>query len=79
MADGQKRKFPLSGYGKGMSRGLQPRDIPMPYPPQGILHFYSPAMWSCYMQLFFITSHKFGKVAIIKEVIIISQDHMADG
>ena len=36
MADGQK----LSGYGIGMSLGQRPRDITMPYPPYGILHFF---------------------------------------
>ena len=48
MTDGQKRNIPLGGYGKVMSLGLRPRDIPMPYPPHGILHFYPSAMWSCY-------------------------------
>ena len=49
MADGQKYNIPLGGYGKGMSLGLRPRDIPMPYPPSGILSFYQSAMWSCYI------------------------------
>ena len=48
MADGQKRNIPFSGYGKRMSLGLRPHDIPMPYPPHGILRFYPSAMWSCY-------------------------------
>ena len=48
MADGQKCNIPLGEYGKGMSLGLQLRDIPMSYPPHGILRFYPSAMWSCY-------------------------------
>ena len=48
MADVQKRNILLGGYGKGMSRGLWPRDIPMPYPTHGILCFYLPAMWYCF-------------------------------
>ena len=39
MADGQKLNIPLGGYGKGMSLGRQPRDIPMPYPPSGMLRY----------------------------------------
>ena len=48
MADGEKCNIPLDGYGKRMSLGLQPDDIPMLYPPHGILCFYPSAKWSCY-------------------------------
>ena len=48
MADGQKRNIPLRGYGLEISRGLQPRDIPLPYPPIGMLHFGPSATWSCF-------------------------------
>ena len=51
MADGQKRNIPLGGYGIGMSRGRS--DIPLPYPPSGILRFCPSAMWSC----FYTTDH----------------------
>ena len=49
MANGQKCNIPLSGYGKGMSLGLWPRDIPMPYPPLGILRLaIQSALYICY-------------------------------
>ena len=48
MADGQECNIPLGGYGKGMALSLWPCDIPMPYPPHGILHFSPSAMRSCY-------------------------------
>ena len=39
---------PLGRYSKGMSLGLWPLDIPMPYPPHGIMHSCPLAMLSCF-------------------------------
>ena len=40
MAVEQKRNIQLGGCGKGMSLGLRPRDIPMPYPSSALLRFF---------------------------------------
>ena len=66
MADEQKGNIPLGGYGKGMSLGLRPRDIPMPYAPHGILRFCPSAMWSRYITS--LQVYKLGSASEVKHV-----------
>ena len=51
MADGEKRNTPWGGYGIGLSRSRRLSDIPLPYPPSGILCFVHHVVLLLYRRL----------------------------